>query len=215
MNVFIAKASLAAAALFITSQACAGVIQYSSRTTFEAQGTVIENYGYEDFGTGVFSFPGDPWTTHGVTYQTGNNIIVGTGTFYSPISNVFTYNYWTPISASISQSPDQFDMFGFDLGYLGFDSAITLSVTTNLATYIFSGISAPIASQSLDFFGFIADAGEYFTGFGLSSAGGTGSAPVIDNVTLGQSGQVPEPATLALVGLGLASLRFSKRRVKA
>ncbi|MFO1420138.1 MAG: hypothetical protein U1F59_04165 [Candidatus Competibacteraceae bacterium] len=109
----------------------AGVIQYSSRPAFEAQGAIFENYGYEDFGTD-FYYPGNPWTAHGVTYETGANIIVGTGTGYQPISNVFAYDGWTPISATISQSPYQFDMFGLDLGYLGFSSLITFTVKTRL-----------------------------------------------------------------------------------
>ncbi|MFO1420140.1 MAG: PEP-CTERM sorting domain-containing protein [Candidatus Competibacteraceae bacterium] len=89
--------------------------------------------------------------------------------------------------------------------------------TANLADYVFGNITAPIASQALDFYGFIASPGEYFTGFGLSSAGGGGSAPVIDNVTLGQAGQVPvpEPTTLALLGLGMTGLALVRRRRNA
>lgn len=213
IKVGLAGVAMLVAAGMAAQTATAGITQYGDRSAFITQGTIIENYGFEDFGTD-FSSPGNPWTTHGVTYQTGDNLIVGTNTDYGPISNVFAYNYWTPILATISDSPNQFDMFGVDLGYIGFNSQITFEVQTNLATYTFSGITAPAASQSLDFNGFIADTGEHFTGFRLASVGGSGSAPVIDNVTLGQTGQitVPEPTSIALLGLGMAGLAFTRRR---
>lgn len=196
----------------LAGSANAGLLQFSDRVSFEAQGTIAENYGFEDFGTG-FSYPGDPWTAHGVTYNTGNNLIVGTGTSYAPISNVFTYDFWTPVTATIDSSG--FDMFALDLGYLGSNTALTFSVSTNLDNYIFSAIIAPLASRSLDFYGFTVGDGEYFTSFNISS-GGTGSAPVIDNVTLGdQQKQIPEPSFLALLGFALTGLFFSRKKQAA
>jgi hypothetical protein len=199
---------------FITSSR-AGITQYSNRRTFNSQGTISENYGYEDFTTMDFSYPGNPWTAHGVTYTTGDNIIVGSGTFYDPISNVFCYNGWSPITANIDINP-QYNMFGLDLAYLETSSDITFDISTNLTRYSFSGINAPIASQSMDFYGFILGSGEYFTGFSLTSALPE-SAPAIDNVTLGNTGTqpVPEPATILLLGSGLFGLAgFRKRFLK-
>jgi hypothetical protein len=178
---------------------------YNDRATFESMGTIVENYGYEDFGTG-FSFPGDPWTAHGVTYTTGDNLIIGTATGYNPISNVFANNQWNnPVTGDIDTGP-QYDMFGLDLAYLGASNEIRFTLFSPSVTHIIEGIFAPHASASQDFWGFIADPGRYFTGFRLDSTEAGGSAPVIDNVTLGNTTPIPEPTTMLLVGTGLLGL---------
>jgi hypothetical protein len=137
---------------------------------------------FENFGTD-FSYPGDPWTARGVTYTSANNIIVGTGTAYAPRSTVICNNFWTPITGSIAGG---FDMFGFDLGVLGVSSAADLTVTTNLNSYSYQIERYPNWANGNIFVGLIAaNPGEWFTGFSIASTYGPGSAPCLDEVTVG------------------------------
>src|SRR3569832_2512508 len=61
----------------LSAGAEASLIQYSDRTTFEAQGTIVENYGFEDWGSsGGYVYPADPNTSHCVTYTSTQNVIM-------------------------------------------------------------------------------------------------------------------------------------------
>jgi len=191
----------------------AALVQFGNRATFEAQGTIAENYGFEDWGpTGAFSFPPDPYIAHGVTYHTSDNLVVKPDSGYGPSTNVFINNFWTPLPADISGT---YDMLGFDLGILGTNSLIDFVLTTNLGVYNFNDIAVPnVNTGGMTFFGFVASAGESFTDMDFTSQLGAGHAPALDNVTLGEvnASAVPEPASLLLLSLGLAGLAFSRRR---
>ena len=196
------------------SVSSAALVTFNDPALFASQGTIVQNYGFEDFPAGTFSFPGDPWTTHGVTYTTGHNLIVGAGpgTSYNAVSNVFINNFWTPLTGDID-SASQFTMAGFDLAYLAKSSLMSLDVYTNLNTYTFSNENVPNVADGLKFYGAVTTGGEYLTGFSITSNWGAGSAPAIDNVRLGYAGSaVPEPASLSLLGLGLLGMVFKRKR---
>jgi len=176
------SAAMALAGVKPVRNASGGPQVVRHRSNFRYKGQWAFANSFEEFGPD-FGFPGDPWTSRGVTYTSANNLIVGTGTGYAPMSNVICNNLWTPISGSIASG---YDMFGFDLGVLGVSSMATLTVTTNLGTYSYLVERYPNWAHGKIFVGFVAaNAGEWFTGFSIASQYGPGSAPCLDEVTVG------------------------------
>jgi hypothetical protein len=94
----------------------AGLQVETSSSTFNAAGTIVYDSNFNDFGSG-FSLPGDPFTRGGVTYTSTQNVITGNMSGYSPIVNLMTDNYWSPVTGTLDSSA-QYNMFGFDLGVL-------------------------------------------------------------------------------------------------
>ena len=186
----------------------ASIYSYSDRLQFEGMGAISENYGFEDFGPYSTS-PGDPWTTHGVTYTSGGNNYVFIGPLGSKppaVSNVLVSNSWLSLSGNLDGGT-QYNMLGFDLAVL-FATAvpgnITLSIYTNQAAYSYGSLGLPDVSYGQEFFGFVANGDEYFTGFNLTSDT-WGTAGALDNVTLGTT-VVPVPSAVLLFSSGLISL---------
>ena len=106
-------------------------------------------------------------------------------------------------------------LVGFDLGTRRIlsNGPLTYILVTNTGTYR-ATVPVPNVNDRLKrmrFFGFIASEGEVFTQFSFTS----NAAPVLDNVTLGERNSVPEPASLALVGLALVGLAALGRRTPA
>jgi hypothetical protein len=179
-------------ALLMIPGACrADITLYEDRALFEAAGCIAENYGYEDWPPGVFSYPPNPWTIHGITYRTGDNLIAGAGVapFY-PLSNVFLYNGWSPILADVDPAP-QYTMMGGEFVDVTTNPPpvlFSIVVHTNLDTYVVPDLSVPLASESIgQFYGVITDPGEYVTGFEIHS-GGSPHGAGLDNATLGHAG---------------------------
>lgn len=197
-------------ALLSTPFLHAGIVTYSSESQFDAQGTIAYNTSFT-CGTDFCSEP-NPWTIGGVTYTTGDNLVVGQGSGYGNLVDVFAYNGWTPVTGTIQTSPTE-DMFGFDLASLGGTSPMDITLTTNLGTYSYTDLTVPNVDTGMQFFGFVATGGEYLDGFNIASVDGTGNGPVINDVELGNAGSVvPEPGTFLMMGSGLLGLAGVLRR---
>lgn len=193
----------------------AGLITYSNRATFNAQGSISFNSNFNDFGTG-FGFPSNPFTRGDVTYTSTENLIFGTGTFYSPVQNLMGNNWWTPVTGTVQSSSTTYNMFGFDLGVMWRIDPVTVQISTNLGSYTYSGLNITPATVGLDFLGFITTlSNEYITGFSVSTLG-SGSAAGMTNVAVGHVQAVPVPSSFVLVGIGVACISLSSavRRLK-
>ena len=202
---------LSALMLAASAGAYANVTQVATQSAFSSLGTIAQNTNF-DAVTGTFNFPGTPFTTGALTFSSTDNLLVGSGA-YGFQRTVMTNNYWTPVVGSVNQSG--YDLFGFNLGVGGVYNALTIKVSTNVGTYAFN-VALPPSSSQLGFFGFAADAGEYFQAFRIDSAQSSNSLAGLTDIQLGTAGapstQVPEPSTLALIGMGLLGVSRMRRK---
>lgn len=213
-------AGLVLAMLFAgISVAGASVITVNNEATFNGMGTIAFDSHFTDFGI-VTQFPGTPFTRGDVTYNSVQNYAFCCGAF-TTTETLIGNNFWTPVLGDIARGP-QYNMFGFDIGTYG-PSPITITVFTNSGSFVYPSLTiANSAAGLLEFRGFVAS-GEYFTGFNITADNGCcerwkdgwiNNLPGITNVELGNTGTapIPEPASIALLGLGLAGLGFSRRK---
>jgi hypothetical protein len=205
--IFISLASLIGAA-------SASLITYSDRANFNLQGTIIFNSNFNDFGAN-FGFPGNPFTRGDVTYNSSDNLTWGSQTGYTTTETLIGNNWWTPIIGTIAANPE-YRMFGFDIGTYN-SSSISFNIFTNLSSYSFPNLTiANSAIGNLEFRGFVAIEGEYFTGFQIIADGGPGNLPGLTNVTLGSAANaVPEGGpSMSLLGIAITGLMCTKSKLK-
>lgn len=206
MNIkqLVCGAVLAGAAVAASAQ----VTLTNARGAFDASGSFAYNSNFDDFGGG-FTFPGANFTRGDVTYPSEDNLTVGAGTYsIGSVKTVMSYNYWSPIVATINMAP-KYTMLGFDAAVTG--GPVSITVTTNVASYSFTNLTVGDGAPTFTFEGFkTVGAGEYFTGFQIETLG-QGYLPGITNVEVGVSA-VPEAETYAMLTAGLALMGVAARR---
>jgi len=120
----------------------------------------------------------------------------------------FSVTFSSPVAA--------FGFNGIDIGDFGGQLSLGLSNGDTLIVNNTIG-SGGSTDGSVLYYGFIAQgAGEQFSSVMFNTTTGEGDIFAFDNLTVGSLRQVtiPEPATIALLGAGLAGLGFGRRRFR-
>lgn len=125
------------------------------------------------------------------------------GTNWYHTNDVFTITFSNPIAA--------FGFYGTDIGDFDGQVTATLNGGTTVSLTIPNMINAP--DGSLLFWGFI-DSTNSYTSLQFGNTASGSDVFGFDDLVIGDRGQVaiPEPATLALFGLGFATLGAMRRK---
>ncbi len=199
----------------LPSQGSASVSTYSNQSAFNSQGVIAFDSTFNDFGTG-FGHPGNPFTRGGVTYTSAQNLTWGSSTVYTTTTETLIGgNSAIPTTLITGNIAPGYSMFGFNIGTYG-TSPISITVNTNLSSYLYSGLAiANSQASKLDYKGFIASSGEYFTGFKISADNANPNFAGITNVTVGNVSAVPVPGAVWLFASGLLGLGALRKKAQA
>ena len=174
---------------------------FDTRAELNAAGVVDQLNGFDEFTDSLVYKQSSPWTTHGVTYTSAFNIVLGPGIGLGVASNSISTNFGEPISATLADA-DAVTLFAANVTLIGAKVPVGLVLFTNLGNYSFDNLDIPLATTGQRFVGIaLSKPGEHLTGFRFSIGGAAGTAVLLDDVTLGHVGTVNANANpLASVG---------------
>lgn len=159
---------------------------YDTRPEFNGAAAVDHLDGFDQFTGDLVYMQSTPWTTNGVTYTSGLNIVLGPGIGLGVQSNALSTEFGAPLTGTFADA-DAFTTFGVDVTLIGVKVPVGLVVFTNLGSYSFT-LDTPLATNGRRFFGItLANAGEHLTGFRFTLTG-TDTGLLIDNVAVGHLG---------------------------
>ena len=141
---------------------------FDTRSEFDGAGVVDSLNGFDEFNVDAEYFPQEsPWTTHGVTYTSATNAVIGRVVELGIQSAAISTDFGAPISGTFADS-NPFTLFGANLMLIGEKVPVALLVRTNLGSYSFN-LDVPLAADGQRFFGIaLSKPGEHLTGFQFS-----------------------------------------------
>jgi hypothetical protein len=213
-----------ALALTTSSSVSAGIVSFADRDVFRTflasnastLTTTVE--GWDTYPAGTI-FP-DGSTVNGITYNvssSGDALVVSTGISLSPPNNLFMTNCPSAQACSFRPLVDTFT-FGFPQPITAFGITFSSTFATTPGAYLLTTNLGDVIPSSFD---------PVFPGFGLGEFAGFVSTTPFTSVTVSSTvnalygmddlifarpAAVPEPATVALLGLGLAAIGVTRRR---
>ncbi|MEC5386389.1 PEP-CTERM sorting domain-containing protein [Uliginosibacterium sp. H3] len=184
--------------LFMVGIAHATPIVYTSRAAWLANTSAVTT---ADFNAGSDqAYRGSSYDSSGIHFTTN-------GTIYSVYGISYDAAYHSSGYLDMEGSTHGMS-FGSAINALSFDFGAFYDNAVNLSITLSNGLSFALTSpsSSYGFFGITSDTA--FTSLSITT---NNSFTAFDNVSYGTAA-VPEPATLALAGLGVAGVAMSRRR---